>query len=212
MTGPAHEQTRAGPGFAFAPPTAAAFNHLLKSASWARERLRPFAGKHARIALAPFTVTLTILDSGEVADAPAAIAADTTFTLTPGVALRVLAADPAAWQKVEVAGDTALAREILYLAQNLRWDAEEDLSCVFGDIAAHRMMNAADGVKRWQRTTADSFTRAAAAYWTEERPLIAARQDVERFVRDVDSLRDDVARLEKRIEKMARKDAGRETG
>src|SRR5476649_1771919 len=197
MTGTAYEEARGVPGFGFAPPTTAALNHLLRSASWARERLQPFAGKIARFELAPFTVTLTILDSGEVADAPAAAAPDASFTLTPGIALRMLAGDSDAWQKVAGAGDTALAREILYIAQNLSWDVEEDLSRVFGDIAAHRMVKAANELKRWQRDSADSFARAAAAYWTEERRLIAAKQDVECFVREVDNLRDDVARLEK---------------
>ncbi len=131
------------------------------------------------------------------------------ITLTPGVALRLLATDADAWQKVDVAGDTALAREILYIAQNLRWDVEEDLSRVFGDIAAHRMVKAAAEVKRWQRDSAENLARAAAAYWTEERPLIAARQDVERFVRDVDNLRDDVARLEKRIQQLLNRQAAK---
>jgi ubiquinone biosynthesis accessory factor UbiJ len=43
-----------------------------------------------------------------------------------------------------------------------------------------------------------------AAYWTDEQPLIANKQDVERFVCEVDTLRDDVARLEKRLEQMER--------
>ena len=203
MSGTAHEQARAVPDFGFKPPAAAALNHLLRSASWARARLHPFAGKIARFELAPFTTTLAVLESGEVADAPAAATPDARFTLTPGVALRMLAGDADAWQKVVSGGDAALAREILYIAQNLRWDVEEDLSRVFGDIAAHRMVAAANGIKRWQRDTADNFARAAAAYWTEERPLIAARPDVERFVRAVDNLRDDVARLGKRIDRLA---------
>ena len=181
------------------PPVAAAINHLLKSASWARDRLKPCAGKIARFTVAPFTITLTILDSGEIADAPATGSADASFTLTPGIALRMLAADQSAWQQIGVSGDTALTREILYVAQNLRWDLEEDLSRVFGDIAAHRMVRAAHELNYWRRETAWSFARSLAAYWTDERPLIASRGNVERIVRDVDNLRDDVARLEKRI-------------
>ncbi len=205
MTGPVDEPTRAGPGLSrlFEPPVAAAINHLLRSASWARDRLQPCAGKIARFNLTPFTVTLEIRESGEIADAPAASAADATFTLTPGIALRMLAADPHAWQQVEASGDTALTREILYVAQNLNWDVEEDLSRVFGDVIAHRMTRTAHELKRWQRETADSFARSAATYWTEERPLIASRASVERFVRDVDNLRDDVARVEKRIANLA---------
>jgi ubiquinone biosynthesis accessory factor UbiJ len=209
MTGTAQEQARAAPGSGLRPPTAAALNHLLKSASWARERLRPFAGKVVRFELVPFTVAYTLLETGEVADAAAAATPDASFTLIPGIALRMLGGDSDAWQKVAVAGDGALAREILYIAQNLKWDVEEDLSRVFGDVAAHRMVSAANELRRWQRDSARSFTRAMAAYWTEEQPLVASKPDIERFVREVDGLRDDVARLEKRIEQLMQKDARR---
>jgi len=236
MSGPAHDAAgaSAGRGAVFTSPATAAINHLLQSASWARERLMPFAGKTARFRLAPFAVTLKIRDSGEVEDSIAGGPRDTlaerpvagtgaearypqttgcasnesarppdaSFTLTPGLALRMLSADKNAWQEVQVSGDTALAREILFVAQNLRWDAEEDLSRVFGDIAAHRMAQAGSSFMRWQRQAADSFARSAAAYWTDEQPLIATRQDVERFVREVDALRDDVARFGKRIEQL----------
>lgn len=205
MSGPAHDAAGAGAGLAaiFTPPAAAAINHLLRSASWARERLIPFAGKTARFSLAPFAVTLTIRASGEVEDSVAATFPDASFTLTPGVALRMLTSDKNAWQDVQTSGDTELAREILFIAQNLRWDAEEDLSHLFGDIVAHRMVQAASDLKHWQQQAADSIARSAAAYWTDEQPLIATRHDVERFVREVDALRDDVARFEKRVANLA---------
>ena len=44
----------------------------------------------------------------------------------------------------------------------------------------------------------------AAEYWTEERPLIAKRAHVEQFAHEVDQLRGDVERLEKRLEKLSR--------
>ncbi len=132
---------------------------------------------------------------------------DATFTLTPGVALRMLASDKNAWQNVQMSGDPELAREVLFVAQNLRWDAEEDLSRVFGDIIAHRIVQAAGDLKHWQRQATDNLARSAAAYWTDEQPLLATRHDVERFVREVDALRDDVARFEKLIAQfMARND------
>src|SRR5258705_9327954 len=123
MSGPVHDAgTGPGPTASglFKPPFAAAVNHLLRGASWARERLKPFAGKTVRFNLAPFALTLAISDSGEVADATASDAADATFTLTPGVALRMLAADPNAWQGVTFDGEPALAREILAIAQHLK--------------------------------------------------------------------------------------------
>ena len=197
-----------GPDSAFRAPVATAVNHLLKSAAWAHARLRPHAGKTVRFNLAPFSAALTVLPSGAVSDAAAGSADDICLTLTPGTALRVLAADDNAWQQVRVDGDSALARDILYVAQNLRWDVEEDLSRLFGDIAAHRIVQAGNDFRRWQRATADGLARSAAAYWTEEQPLIATG-DVERFVHDVDALRDDVARAEMRIERLSGRNAGR---
>ena len=47
-----------------------------------------------------------------------------------------------------------------------------------------------------------SFSRAAAEYWTEERPLLAKPQQVSAFMQQVDTLRDDVARLEQRIKRL----------
>jgi len=204
MSGPASDAESAGPGRAglLRPPLAPAINHVLKSASWARARLVPFAGKTARFSLPPFAITLAIRDSGEVEDSTAT-GADASFVLTPGAALRFLAGDQHAWQQVEVAGDTALAREILAIAQNLRWDVEEDLSRVFGDIVAHRMVQAGGEFRRWQHQAAGNIARSAVVYWTEEQPLIATRRDVEQFLRDVDTLSDDVARIEKRIEHLA---------
>jgi ubiquinone biosynthesis protein UbiJ len=109
---------------------------------------------------------------------------------------------------VEASGDLSLAREILTIAQNLRWDYEEDLSRLFGDIVAHRLANAGRAVARWQRDSLASLARQAGAYWTEERPRVASRQDIEQFGRAVDTLRDDAARLEKRLEQLGRERGG----
>ena len=193
----------AGAAGLFMPPLAAAINHVLRSASWARDKLAPFAGRVVRFDVPPFSANLEILANGEVAASSADAA--TTFKLTPALGVRMAAADPDAWREVESSGDMALAREILTIAQNLRWDVEEDLSRIFGDIIAHRLANAGRALAQWQRDSAASLVRQAAGYWTEERPLIAARPDIEQFGRDVDTLRDDVARVEQRIEQLARK-------
>jgi len=183
------------------PPVAPALNHLLRRASWARERLAAHAGKTVCFDLAPLSVSLEILATGEVAAGHAAAA--TTFRLTPALALRIAATGRDAWREVETCGDLALARDVLYLAENLRWDAEEDLSRVFGDILAHRIAGAGNAFLRWQRDSANSLAQQATAYWTEERPLVVARPLLEQFSRDIDILRDDVARFEKRLEHLA---------
>jgi ubiquinone biosynthesis accessory factor UbiJ len=174
-------------------------NHLLRSNAWARDALKPHAGKVARFQCPPLDTRLTVLDSGEVAPATAGAAADLTLTLTPGLMLRVVAQDDTAWRDVLIEGDTAFAGAVHHLWRHLRWDAEADLSRVFGDIAAHRMAESARTLQRWGRMGADNLAHSVAEYWTEEQPLIAAKTDIARFITDVDQLRDDVARLEKRI-------------
>ncbi len=125
-----------------------------------------------------------------------------TVTLTPGLMLRLAARDESAWQEVGVTGDTDFAATINQLARNLRWDVEGDLGRVFGDVAAHRMAEAGRAFQRWGEQSLENTARSAAEYWTEERPLIASRLAVHEFVSDVDVLRDDVARLEKRMENL----------
>jgi ubiquinone biosynthesis protein UbiJ len=184
-------------------PVAVPVNHLLRQASWARDRLKPFSGKTARFDCGPFQVALTILANGEVEDTITADAPAAAFTLTPGLALRMLAADPNAWREVRVNGDAGFAQEIFYVVQHLRWDMAEDLSRIFGDIAAQRMVGIGKSLQQWGKQMGDNLARSFAEYWTEEQPLIANRADLERFHRDVDRLRDDVARMEKRVEQWA---------
>ena len=184
---------------------AAAVNHLLRSASWARDALRRHAGKSARFELIPFVVALTILESGEVAPAAADAVPAAMVKLGPGLMLRIAARDESAWREVDITGDTDLATVIHHVARNLRWDVEEDLARAFGDVVAHRMAESGRTLQRWGRQAADNTGRSFAEYWTEEQPLIAAARDLEEFSRAVDELRDDAARLEKRIERLGRK-------
>jgi ubiquinone biosynthesis protein UbiJ len=181
---------------------AAAVNHLLRSASWARDALRRHAGKSARFELIPFVVALTILESGEVAPAAADAVPAATVRLGPGLMLRIAARDESAWREVDITGDTDLATAIHHVARNLRWDVEEDLARVFGDVVAHRMAESGRTLQRWGKQAADNTARSFAEYWTEEQPLVAAARDLEEFSRAVDELRDDAARLEKRFERL----------
>jgi ubiquinone biosynthesis protein UbiJ len=181
---------------------AAPINHVLRGESWALRCLQPFTGYTAKFDVFPFSVSLTVSDSGEVlASAPNAVA-DATFRCSPALALRALGGDQAAYHQVEVSGDTEFAQAVGFVVRNARWDAEEDLARVFGDVVAHRAVSAAQSLLRLQARAAASITRNLADYLVEERALIARRQDVETFVRDIDTLRDDTERLAQRISRL----------
>lgn len=189
------------------PLASSSLNHLLRSNSWALERLKPFAGKTARFECAPFSLMLSVLESGEVTAAAAAVTPDTTIRLMPGLMLRVLARDETVWNDIEIHGDTDFAAVINQIFRNLRWDIEEDLSRVFGDIVAHRMVQTGRTLDKWGAQSLDNLARSFAEYWTEEQPLIATARRVAQFNHGVDQLRDDVARFEKRLENFLNRQA-----
>jgi ubiquinone biosynthesis protein UbiJ len=182
-----------------------AINRLLRSNTWALERLREHAGKTALFTCPPFTLLATVTETGELAASPFGTTADVTIGVTPGVLLRAAYSDSAAWSAAQVTGDVEFAAALDYVRRNVVWDYEEDLSRVFGDIAAHRIASAAKRVQLWGRDTALKLSQTAAEYVTYEKPLIASAHAVEQFNREVDVLRDDVERIEKRLDLLGRR-------
>ncbi len=185
-------------------PAARPVNHLLRTASWARDKLKSFSGKTARFNCVGFSVALTVSASGAVQDAAAGVEPDAEFTLTPAIALRAAAGDDKAWHEIRISGDAGFSSTVAYIAQHLRWDAEEDLARVFGDIAAHRMVQTGSQIVHAQRQMIGDFARALTDYWTEQQPLFTSRSEVEHFKHQVAALHDDVERLAQRVQSLLR--------
>jgi len=192
----------------FAQPSAAALNHLLMQNNWALPRLARFAGKTARFDIAPFYFSCTILSDGSLRSADAATDPNALCVIAPSLLPRLALHDENAHAGIHSAGDAELLKEIFFLSRNLDWDAAEDLSQLTGDIAAERIVQTAHNVRQQLHDAALNFSRAAAEYFTEERPLLAKPQHISAFMQQVDTLRDDVARLEQRINRLL---AGKQT-
>ena len=180
-------------------------NRLLRTNAWALDTLRPHAGKTALIACAPIALRLTVTGDGAFGAAPPGAAPNVTIETTPGMLARAAAGDENAWSAVRVEGDTEFAAAIDHVGRNVRWDVEEDLSQVFGDIAAHRLASGARELQRWGRDATLNAGRAVVEYATHESPMLASPAAVGAFNREVDTLRDDVARAEKRLEHIERR-------
>ena len=182
---------------------AAGLNHLLAQQPWAVERLKAFAGQCVEFRCPPFpNLRLAILDTGFIEQARADAESALVVKLSPGAWPLVLARDEAALKEIEVEGSAELASAVQYLFRHVAWDIEEDLSRFFGDIVAHRLVSGGKAFAAWQRDAATRLAENLVEYWTEEQPLLARPADVEKFCREVDTLRDDAARLEKRIERL----------
>jgi ubiquinone biosynthesis protein UbiJ len=176
-------------------------NHLVNQNSWAREQLQPFAGRAVRFNLPPVSTTITILEDGGLAASGEAAQPEATITIPFSAALRLLADDDKANSLITLEGDAELAAVFSRVLRNMQWDYEEDLSKLVGDIPAHQAMEfgrkTVSGIKRQTLNVAQMFSE----YWQEEQPIIAKKRHVENFIKDVDALRDDAERLEKRVAK-----------
>lgn len=183
-----------------------ALNHLLNAEAWARDKLKPYAGQGVEFRSPPLpALRLDILDSGLVR----AAAEDAVPTLVVTIGASALPAslrgEDALMREIGIEGNADLAGTVQYLFRHLRWDLAEDLSKVFGDVLAQRMVTEGRRFAAWNREAAEKLAQNFAEYWIEEQPLLARPADVRQFLADADQLRDDLARLEKRIDILSRK-------
>lgn len=183
-------------------PLMVAVNHLLGQASWAREKLAPFAGHAAQIQMPPFEAAFLINEDGYISMPEAEAALEVSISLPATTPLLALQGKDAVMRAARIEGSAEFAEALGFVIRNLRWDAEEDLSKLVGDIAAHRMVKGTRDFAAWQQQAAQNLAENFAEYFTEEQPLIARQADVAEFAADIDRLRDDVARLEKRLQRL----------
>lgn len=182
----------------------AGLNHLLSQQPWAARRLRAFSGQSIEFRCPPFPdLRVRILDSGHIDRADTSVASSLIVRFAPAALPLLAMRDPAALKQVEVEGSAELASTVQHLFRHVVWDAEEDLSRFFGDVAAHGLASQGKAFLAWQREAAKRLAENLAEYWTEEQPMLAPPAEVEKFCREVDRLRDDVARIEKRIERLS---------
>ncbi len=188
-----------GLDYALQAPWKRIVNRMLQATPRAMTRLQRFAGKTAVFKSGLFHLHLTVVTNGAVDAASQGAQADVTMTLPPALLPRFAAREEAAFKEVSFQGDAEFAQEITFLARNLEWDIEEDLSKITGDIVAHRIVAIANSMREWRKDAVARLGENVMEYLTEERPALAPRREVEAFIHEVDTLRDDVARMEKRI-------------
>lgn len=174
-------------------------NRMLARETWARERLARFAGRTARFEAPPFALALKIAEGGVFADAEGA---EPEVTVGMDLASLPLAlADPqATLRNVSLKGDADFAQELAFVLQNLRPEPEEELSRFIGDAAARRAVGLLRLSASHWRQLAERMLDSGAHYLITENPMLVARDEVGEFNEAVARLRDDVARLEKRVE------------
>jgi ubiquinone biosynthesis protein UbiJ len=180
----------------------AALNHLLAQESWARALLAPHAGKIAAFDAGAVKLRLQVGADGLLELPTDEEMAAVTIRVRLSDLPLILQNRERAFSYVKIEGDADFANTISQVSQSLRWEAEEDLSRIVGDIAAARLASSAQAAVQSAKSLHRSITENLAEYFLEENPMLMRPQAVSAFTDDVTRLRDDVARLAKRIEKL----------
>lgn len=103
---------------------------------------------------------------------------------------------------LELTGDAHTAERFQRLLSLAKPDPEEELSGLVGDAAAHRLGELARGIGNWARDARSTMGANIREYLQEESRDVPSRYEVDRFADDVGVLRDDVDRLEARINRL----------
>jgi len=176
-------------------------NHLLRQSPGAAEALRRHAGRSVRFDLAVMQFDLRIADDGYFSEA-AIDTPDAVIRPTASLVARLPFFGREALRHADYSGDDALLHTLDQVFRTLEWDAEADLAPLVGDIAAHRLARAGHEALHTLQHSASALGRNASEYLVEEVELMARKVDVARFNRAVDTLADDVARLEARLARL----------
>lgn len=194
----------------FAPASVCArlLNGLLSREDWAQDRLARHAGKSIRFVAGPWRVSLGIRADGRVETSDPAVVPDVTLTL-PGEKLAQLPATLRGGDKDEIAamlhiqGDAALVQVVSELAKGLRWDIEDDLSRLVGDVAAVRVVGAVRGLSHSARRSARRMAENVGEYLVEEQPQVLGRMAFDEWQERLQAMQQRLGRLEDRIERLA---------
>lgn len=119
-------------------------NHVLMQEDEAMARLSRQKGRVVLAQWRGFAIQFMATPAGLLERAPPGAWVDLTLTITEesplGLAQTALRGDK---PPVRIEGDVQLAAEINWLADHIRWDAEEDLSRIVGDASAHMLTETA---------------------------------------------------------------------
>jgi ubiquinone biosynthesis protein UbiJ len=115
-------------------------NHVLQQEPEALARLKRQSGRVALVQWRTLTLQLAATPAGLLELASQDAVPDLTLAVTQTSPFE-LAQQAMAGEKPEVRieGDVQLAAELNWLVDHVRWDIEEDLSKIVGDVAAHRL-------------------------------------------------------------------------
>ncbi|WP_368647503.1 SCP2 domain-containing protein [Castellaniella ginsengisoli] len=183
-------------------------NALLRREPWARDRLAAQAGKSLRLTAGePWTLQCAIASDGTLQACDRAVTPDVVLAIPPERRRDL----PGVWRAdglagvtglARIQGDAGLAHLVSDLARSLRWDVEDDLSRLVGDVAAVRLTRGAralaDGLRQAASRAGDNVTE----YLGEESGLGVRGGDFRAWASAREALETRLERLDARLRRL----------
>jgi len=179
----------------------AALNRVVGLDEEARRGLRKLEGRALGLRLLGPGLSLTLaVEDGRFGPLDDDGDADAWIETTPGMLLGLAArGGRAASGQLSITGNADTAQRFQAFFTGLRPDWEEGLTRVFGDILGVQIARLLTGAFAQVRRTGESLGRDVGDYLRDESGSLVHRAEVDEFLDAVDDLRDDLARLERRV-------------
>lgn len=185
-------------------------NRSIEESTRARECRERLRGRVLSIAVrgAPIDLTLAV-DDDAVAYLRRGITESADVRIETGLleSLVLLEADSIETLRstgARIQGDLHVADDFGALFRHAKPDLEEEIGRWIGDIPAHGLVALARRTAQWSRATREASEQNVADFLKAESRILPDPIEVARFSREVERTRDDVARLEQRIERLTR--------
>ncbi len=188
-------------------PVAKLLNRNILESTPARELCAKLAGTVVAVRVSDTALAAYFVVDDEAIDVVAVTAQDPDVLITGSLlTLASLAGQSGTIAirdgSLDISGDAELAGQFQQLLSFARPDIEEELSGIVGDAAAHRLGEIARGFGRWGREARSTMGANIREYLQEESRDAPSRYEVEKFNTGVSKLRDDVDRIEARLNRL----------
>lgn len=181
-------------------------NHLIAQQPSTSERLSKEAGKVVLFDVSPIKVALRVTHEGyfqtsrqsKTVMAPV----DTEIRIDWADLVGSVSSPSGIGKRAHISGDMDFAQAVSATFFDLHWDPENDLARIVGDAQAVWIMNSLNHLGVSLKDLLSRLKSNLREYAVFEKEIIPSADEFNKFKQGVSALRDDLARLEKRMQKM----------
>ncbi len=175
------------------------------------DKMEEFSGKVIKLEIIGLNKSLYMLPAGRGIQVRTEYEgeADTTLRGTPislfKMGLATNAAKLLLKGEVEISGDTRLGHQFKNIFSQMDIDWSEPLANLVGDTVAYQLQQSGKKLGGWGKDTMESVSRSVSEYLQEESRDLVTETELNNFNDEVDQLRNDVDRLQAKINALSLK-------